>query len=301
VDFYVILQKKLFSFFIIFLIIFSFTTLNFMWGANFWMVFGYSFMFYWLYSIFIFIAKHNKYAIYTNVAQRSWKRALALFWIVELFLFFIYMFMVVNHPVEIEWFLDQAQLFLNHYFNGVPFFKQLLTFLTLICVLTFSQYILTNFNKITMFLAFILLIFCYNFITREEYFQFYTITAYYNNPIWRLNLDKGYWDLLFELDKMRAHLHFIFLIVILKFWHILVIVGIFFGTVMFFIQSKQITQDSFSINRLNAYYLFFFVIVMQYVFYKYYMNFIYEYVYTWFFVNKFIAAQFTFINFLTCL
>jgi hypothetical protein len=101
------------------------------------------FVFYWISSIFIFLFKSGLYSKSTSVIQRFWKRTLYLFWSLELFLFFIYSWLVLISPSEVEWMFDQSQLFLSSYFNGLSFFNQILVTLVVLYIAVLLQYHIT--------------------------------------------------------------------------------------------------------------------------------------------------------------
>lgn len=109
------------------------------------------FIFYWVSSIFIFLFKSGLYSKTTSVIQRFWKRTLYLFWSLELFLFFIYSWLILIAPSEVEWFFDHSQLYLVAYVQGSSLFSQILTTLLIITVTVLSQY-LVSFVKIEFFL-----------------------------------------------------------------------------------------------------------------------------------------------------
>lgn len=66
---------------------------------------------FWFYSIFIYIYSSSRSSRFLSSYIRFWRRSYLLFWVIEIYLFFIYVYLVLNCPVETEWLADQTQLF----------------------------------------------------------------------------------------------------------------------------------------------------------------------------------------------
>ena len=84
------------------------------------------FVSYWTVSIFIFLFKKSLFATTTTIIQRYWKRALYLFWSLEIILFSIYFYLLLICPTEVEWLLDQPQLFNSDYIQVKLYLSELI-------------------------------------------------------------------------------------------------------------------------------------------------------------------------------
>lgn len=257
------------------------------------MYFSAFFSTYWLVSIFIFLFKRSLYSSFTTVIQRFWKRSLYLFWFVEFYLFSIYLFLVLSCPCELEWMFDQPQLFKSKYFLGGPFFKYILLLVLLIAMSSFLQNAIIFLNNSFNYIVLAVMLYIINIVAFTEFGQVYFLSLYYNGVKWIYDFENYIWDLVTDVEKSRTSLHFNYLLVVLKFWHTIFIVGMFIISVMFFLQQKQISQGGLSANKQNFFFLMFFGFVMYYWVYKFYMNYSYEYVYRWFYVNKFMSPNYT--------
>lgn len=78
---------------------------------------GSSFFFclYWLWSVFLFLFKKERYGRFTTFAQRFWKRSFYLFWLLELFLFSFYIYLYFIAPSEVMYIFDERILLLPAY------------------------------------------------------------------------------------------------------------------------------------------------------------------------------------------
>lgn len=266
-------------------------------GHKYILILSFFFSIYWIVSIFIFLFKRSNFTSYTSVIQRFWKRSLYLFWILEFFLFFIYLYLVLNCASEIEWMFDQTQLFRSKYFSGNFFFKNILNLFLIIIFTLIAQNNLIYKNIKYVFLFFIFILFLLNTVVFNEFSQIYFYSLYYSGVKWDYDVDNKYWVLITDIDKMRTLYHYTFLILILKFWHTLFIVSFYIIFLMFSIQQKKVFQGGLSSNKQNFYFLFFFGFIMYYWIYKFYLNHVYEYVYTWFYVNKFFINNYFFVVF----
>ena len=279
---------KILNIFIFLLILFflDFSNKGFF-GQKYILLLSIFFSIYWVISIFIFLFKRSLYSSYTSVIQRFWKRSLYLFWILEFFLFFIYIFLVLNCAVEVEWMYDQPQLFKSKYFVGEFFFKNIIILLTIILSIVYlSNNIITNnfsSNQVYLLLVLILL----SFVLFNEFAQTYFISLYYSGVKWSYEVETQTWSLITDVEKMRTLTHYTFLLLILKFWHTVFIVVVFLTGYMFALYQKKISQGLLSSNKQNFFFLFFFGFIMYYWVYKFYMNHVYSYIYQWFFFNKF--------------
>lgn len=241
------------------------------------------FMGYWLLSTFIFLFKKSQYTIYTRIIQRFWKRALYLFWLLEINLFLIYLYLTLISPQESLYMMDYAYLYNQYIFQLIPTFSLLLNLVTIL-LLSNIIIILHKYNSyayvFNLMLSLLLLTILY-----DDSLQFYYINQFYNNLQWSYDDKEDLWELENSIIRLRPYLNYLYLLVFLKLWHTVFIV-IFFW--FFEIHTFSIKNTSFNIlsaQHQNFYFLMFFGFILKIVFFKNYMNYLYEYVYYWFFVN----------------
>lgn len=239
---------------------------------------------YWLLSIFIFLYKKSQIGIYTSIIQRFWKRALYLFWLLELFLFIIYLFLTLISPQEPLYMQDMFYMYINYVSNLKPFFINL--FKIILLIFGFNILLLAvKYNTFFIYLSYILFLGLLN-VLLDDFSQFYTLHQFYQYHSWKYELDVMVWELESAELKFRTGLHYFYILGFLKFWHTLFIVVffIFFENFTFF--TKQITYNTIAATLQNLYFLLFFSFILKILFLKYFMNLTFESVYYWFYVNN---------------
>lgn len=246
---------------------------------------GVGFAIYWTVSIFVFLFKRSLYTSYTVVIQRYWKRTLYLFWALELFLFSIYIYLILVAPTEVEWLLDQPQLFASKWWGGSMFFTKLIPVLSILIISIIMGFVLLNGNFLYIYLLSLALTLLIGSILFADTSQTFMYSVYFSGLSWDYDLDASSWLLSGEVDKTRTTTQYMFLITVLKFWHTVFIAGFWLVTVMFLLQSPYIGQGAFASNKQNFFFLYGFAFIWTCFLYKSYVNYSYEYVYQWFFVN----------------
>lgn len=243
------------------------------------------FIFYWVSSIFIFLFKSGIYTT-TSVIQRFWKRTLYLFWSVELFLFFIYSWLILIAPSEVEWLFDQSQLYRSDYIKGFGIFSQLLVTLTLLYLISWSQYNMGNIKFYFILLAVAALLWS---VLYSDGSQVIISSLYYGDISIVYSTEAYNWFSSAVNNCNRTNSNYTYLVLLLKFWHTAFIVVFFLLALMFLLQTNSNFYGLYSSILQNFIFLFLFSFIMYYFIVKTYLNIVYEYVYAWFFVNKFIA------------
>lgn len=246
---------------------------------------GVGFAIYWTVSIFVFIFKRSLYTSYTVVIQRYWKRTLYLFWLLELFLFSIYVYLILVAPTEVEWLLDQPQLFASKWWGGSLFFNKLLPVLAIILLSIISGFLLLNGNLLALSIASLAITLLVTLVLFSDTAQTYMYSVYFSGLSWNFDLDSGVWAINSTIDKTRTTTQYMFLITVLKFWHTVFIAGFWLVSAMFLIQSPYVGQGMFASNKQNFFFLYGFAFIWTVFLYKSFSNYLYEAVYQWFFVN----------------
>lgn len=241
------------------------------------------FMGYWLLSTFIFLFKKSQYTIYTRIIQRFWKRALYLFWLLEINLFLIYLYLTLISPQESLYMMDYAYLYNQYIFQLNSFFSLLLT-LTLIILLSNIILLLYKYNTYYNIFNLILSILLFT-VLYEDSLQFYYINQFYNNLQWIYDDKDDIWELENSIIRLRPYLNYLYLLVFLKLWHTIFIVIFFWFFEIHSFSTKNVSFNILAAQHQNFYFLMFFGFILKIVFLKNYMNYLYEYIYYWFFVN----------------
>lgn len=251
------------------------------------------FIIYWLISIFTYLTKKNQYGVYTRIIQRFWKRALWLFWLLELFLFVTYLFLAIISPQEVSYMLDNQQLFFNNTVDWKNYFINLLYVLSLI-LLTNVLLLNHKFNALNFSILLIIFAFLIKLLW-DDVFQFYAINNHYNSFFWNhISLDQStdtlnnasVWEQEIVELKTRTIIHYFFLLIFLKMWHT---VFIFFFYTYTQLNSIYLQNNSFNLiaaNLQNFYFLMFFNFILKFVFLKTYFNYLGSFVYYWFVLNN---------------
>lgn len=256
------------------------------------------FIAYWLISVFVYLLKKAAYSTYTRIIQRFWKRALYLFWVLEISLFTIYMFLALISPQEVAYMLDNTQLF--YYYNNTfnTFFNNLLRllFVVLLANIWVLSHKYKTYNKLLTITIGLLLILS----LMEDITQFYGISQSYLNYTWlhapttEVNADviNGFynnsgsvWELESSDIKLRTSMHYLYLLIFLKMVHTVFIIYYF---VFFENACLLIKNESFNIissNLQNMYFLMFFGFILKISLLKDYLIYIGGHAYYWFFLN----------------
>lgn len=242
------------------------------------------FVFYWVSSIFVFLFKSGVYSKATSVVQRFWKRTLYLFWSIEFFLFFIYGWLVLIAPSEVEWMFHQSQLFSGTYVEGSLLFSQILFTLSIIYVTTLVQYFMA-YSKVELFLLSLLLLLFAVLIGDGS--QIITLSLYYGGVSTNFNSIDLTWSVCGDILENSAKGNYTWLVVLLKFWHTAFIVVFYLFILMFFLQTGRSFHGMYSSIMQNFAFLYLFSFILYYFLVKVYLNIVYSYVYSWFLINKY--------------
>ena len=238
----------------------------------------------------MYLFKKSQFATYTRIIQRFWKRSLYLFWLLEIGLFSIYLFLTTISPQEVSYMLDNNQLFVVYNNDVLSFFKTLTR--PLFVILLANVYVLTHkYNVIKLPVIVILTVFLLNSLY-DDFIQFYSINQFYSNFSWlhvSVESQKNYigvWEQELAELKLRPFMHFLYLLIFLKLWHTLFIVYFF----LFFENVRLVTgKTSFNVisaNMQNFYFLMFFSYILKIGSIKQYLNYLGTFVYYWFYTNS---------------
>ncbi len=246
---------------------------------------------YFLISTFVNITKQNMHGKYTSSIQRFWKRSYYLFWILEFFLFSIFIFLTCIHFGESSLFLDWKFLYSIYFDNSSSFFFYLIL-IQLLGVLNYYLiffYKFNNFSIINIILLSMLLIF-YIIIFYEFSKFFYVINTLSDSNLLvkTLHITTTKFQLFDELEnilKNRTVDFYICLFILLKFWHVLFILLHFFFLVRNYLYKNRLSVDLVSSNLQNCMYLYWFNLLSMFLFFKNILIFNFQYSFYAFFLN----------------
>ena len=256
---------------------------------------------YWLFSTFTFFIKKYYYAKFTSANQKFWKRALILFWVLEFFLFSIFLFLTFNANNESNYMLDNQQLF-KLFLTPLSQFIILLVFasmLVIFCYLFLLSLKWQTFDRLLLngsFLSGILFFFSF-----FECYQFFHVINYYSNIAWEYDFDIEVWVAELEARKTRTRHHYVLLLCILKFWHIIFICGVW---IFFFFKALEIFRiryQSVASNLHNFVFLYIFCWIFLFSWLRFLLKYIFTYTFDEFYIFGHSYVGFFFIKDLSTL
>ena len=257
---------------------------------------GMSMLLYWLISGFVFFVKKYQYSRYTSVIQRFWRRSYILFWGIESCLLLVFFYLTFNSSSESYFMFDQGYFFKTHLFSWKIFvFKSILA----VGLITYSYLFLLNlkwssFNKNILSLALITVLLLY--LVWSEFYQIYWVSNFYANFMWLYDVDESIWSLEWDARRTRILNHYIMILFLLKFWHIIFIFGCW---IFFLLRSNEletITYPLYSFNFQNFIILFIMMWLFMYPWFKFAFHWLSEIPYFWFYVDTHISFVRVFVN-----
>jgi len=240
---------------------------------------------YWLVSGFVFFVKKYRYSRYTSVIQRFWRRSYILFWGIESCLLLVFFYLTVNASQESIHMFDQGHFIKTHLFSWRIFLCKAVLAVALIVYsyITLVQLKWNNFNKLFINLFVLTLILMY--LCWMELYQIYWVSNFYANFTWLYDLDEAVWSLEWDARRTRILNHYIMILFLLKFWHIIFI----FGCWLFFLlrsnELNTITYSLYSFNHQNFIIMFIMTWLFMYPWVKFLVNCFGETPYFWFYVD----------------
>ena len=256
-----------------------FNKIIFVWAAIF-------MFFYWLLSGFVFFFKKYQFSRYTSSIQRFWRRTYILFWLIEASTFLVFLFFTINSSQESFYMFDQISIFKSHLYSWKLFFLKIFPIILLIIL---SYFLLLSlkwnvFSKHSVWLLFITFFLTYT--VWLEFYQFFHVLNFYSNLNWIYDLDDHTWSLELESRKSRMVNHYVMILFILKFWHIIFIYSFWLFFVLRSIETKRIRYPLLSSNFQNFIILYIFAWVFMYPWFKFFFRRFLDSPYYWFYINN---------------
>ena len=243
------------------------------------------FFVYLLISGFVFFLKKYRYSKYTTAMHRYWRRTLSIFWILEGFLFCVFLYLAIFSSQEPFFGYDNPQ-FMKDFTYPWRLFTQESSMLIFIIIIV--RYALIRLKEISVFKLYtVVLITTILFLSMAwgEFYQFYYVLNHYNALDWVFDEDTNTWSMDFETKKTRILLHFITICIIAKFWHFIFILGFWIFSVSRWLQAGKIHYSLFSSNLQNFVILYLLNWIVMYPWFKYaFRRHLYKN-YTWMYTN----------------
>lgn len=241
---------------------------------------------YLLVSGFVFFFKKYQYGKFTSVIQRFWKRSLILFWLIEGVLLLVFFYLTLNST----WYLfnvsDQSQLFRTFLFSWRLFLVKIVP-TTILLLLTFI-FLLNNkwqsFSKNSLLLIIITSLIV--FITWVEFYQYYHVINYFHGKTWFYTREESEWTIDQDLRKTLSSKGLVNIMLILKFWHVLFVAGMWIFFVLRSHESDRIRYPLIAGNFLNFIMLYILGWVYMYPWFRFLPRKYASYTYKWFYQNN---------------
>jgi hypothetical protein len=130
------------------------------------------------------------------------------------------------------------------------------------------------------------LTFFLTYVVWLEFYQFFHIINFYGNFNWVYDIDDHSWSLEQEPRRTRIVNHYVNLLFILKFWHIVFIYGVWIFFVLRCWETKRIRYPLLAANFQNFIILYMFAWVFMYPWFKFFFRKFLDTPYYWFYINN---------------
>lgn len=234
-----------------------------------------------LWQTFVFFQKTYQLGKYTTQNQRFWKRALMLFWSIEGFLFLIVLFIWIIAPSNLKVTIDHQQIINSNSVSSEYLFTSVIYPTILLILYRALLFFKTAENGLMSCLVLYVSIVFVSWILVIEFCQLLNVYNRSSN-ITQIFVRKNY-GLSNELAALSTlsyenlvNNQVKFLIVFLKFWHILFIAVFMQFKLLRFLDSGTNSFESISAGYYNLLYLFYFNIATVVFFFKNYWYFLVE-------------------------
>jgi hypothetical protein len=243
------------------------------------------FFIYILISGFIFFFKKYRFSKYTTAMNRFWRRTFSIFWLLEGFLFLIFLYLVLFSSQDPFFMYDNQQAYKDFTYSWRDFIYESTIVLSIIVILYKFQIRLKDISYSKIFFILSIVTSMLVVLTWLEFYQFYYTVMHYNGIDWLYDDELNSWAIEPEVKKTRIMLHFITICLIAKFWHFVFILAFWIFTVLKWLQSDSIFFSLYGANLQNFIILY---LLNSIVMYSWLKNSIRNYTYkgyTWTYTN----------------
>lgn len=254
------------------------------------------FVFYFFLNTWFYFYNIYRYSKYTSVIQRFWKRTYMLFWLIEFFLFAIYIYLYFISPSEGYYFYSSSNSnFIQNQFlayDGSIYFL-----IVILCIISNAGlFCIKNNNNIIFFYIWYIIFIIYSYILFYEFYKAMSSLFLINRICFTENLLKQN-SFYFTKDTNTISLHsnlvsddvilyriftyFNIITIFLKFWHIFFIYSVYILTTISFLKKNLPSFDSVSIICQNNIYVFLFASLINIFYLKKIFSFFSSDFYFW--------------------
>ena len=207
---------------------------------------------YLLMTGFVFFFKKSQFSKYTNNNSRFWIRAYIVFWLLEIFLFFVFLYLTINSNSEPISGYDTSSIIEECYtfFNAYFFF--LISIFIIIFVHKYLNLTARYTNNGTNSLIYILFTFFFNLVF--FWFEFYTFLYYISNfqgVTYVFDSEINEWIPEIQTIRNKIIFNFFFICILLKFFHLLFILIFSFFSIIRFSERLKISYTLVIFNKQN--------------------------------------------------
>lgn len=253
-------------------------------------------VFYLLISGFVFFFKKYQYRLYTSAIQRFWRRTLIIFWLIEVSLFIVFIYLTLNASQEPFHVYDTIQIYKTHFYSWRYFFIKIMTstFLVVFTYLLLLGLKWNTFSKVNNIVFVITLLLFYIFWL--EFYQFFHLMNCYGTADWFYDFEEHVWDIELEFRKSRIANHFVTICFIAKFWHVVFALVFWIFFVLRGLESSRYRYPLLVSNLQNFLIIYIMSWLHMYPWLKYFLRKILDVPYYWFFFNNRKLGFFLFFN-----
>ena len=240
------------------------------------------FFLYLLLSGFVFFLKRYNFSKFTTIISRFWKRSFNIFWLLEGFVFACFIYLTFNSSSEVLYFYDYQALFKTHLFSFRIFFFKLLL---ITAIITFTYFLLGSFEflkpaVVSFYILLISVMLLYT--TWTEFTQFFHFINFCDYFTWNYNADSYEWVLENEFRKTRIVNNYVLVCVVAKFWHLIIIVLIWFFSANRILENSDSRKYLLGANLQNFIILYLLNWIAMYPWFKYIIRKYLSISYLWF-------------------
>lgn len=241
---------------------------------------------YWLISGFVFFIKKYRFTRFTSSIQRFWRRSYILFWLIESCLLVVFIYLTLNSTQETSYMLDQISVFKNHLFSWRAFLPKLVIN-TILVILGYLLLLNVKWNIFKKNIPFVLTItVLLTYMLWVEFYQIYHVSNFYANLFWSYDVDERLWSLESDVRRTRIANHYVMILFLLKFWHIVFIYAFWIFFVLRASELERIRYPIYSANFQNFIILYIMAWLFMYPWIKVISQKFLSTPYFWFYVNN---------------
>lgn len=217
--------------------------------------------------------------------HRYWRRTFSIFWLLEGFLFLVFLYLTMFANQEPFFGYDNIQAFKDLAYPWRIFMQEAVSLIFIIAILRYSLVRLKDMTTTKIYITVLTVTVLLLVTTWSEFYQFFYTLNHYNSVDWTYDEESFTWSMEPETKKTRVLLHFITMCIVAKFWHFVFILGFWIFSVLRWSQLNTIHYPLLSANLQNFIILYLLNWIIMYPWIKYaFRRHLYKN-YTWLYTN----------------